>query len=177
MARPPIDRSQFVPPPPVEGCAWIPLSDGTFVLVNNIDADLLMFAWTARPTGYAHRWTGEKYTQLHVEVARRMGIPSSHKQHVDHENRNARDCRRENLRAATPTQNHANSGLRARNTSGYKGVSRYKGGRWQAGIRFQGKGHHLGHFDDPVSAARAYDAAAVKLFGIFAHLNFPPQAS
>ena len=154
------------------------MQDGRFVLVDNIDADLLMFTWTGNAQDYVTGTMFSRRTQLHVEIARRMGITSGRKNQVDHASRNKLDCRRENLRASTPMQNGANSGLDARNKSGFKGVSRYRAGNcWQASIRVEGKSRHLGHFEDPSEAARAYDEAAKKAFGVFAHLNFPPQVS
>ncbi len=42
---------------------------------------------------------------------------------VDHKNRNKWDCRRENLRYLTRSENSLNAGKQINNTSGYKGVS------------------------------------------------------
>jgi len=55
--------------------------------------------------------------------------------------------------------------------SGYKGVS-LSDGRWRALIYVHGKKIHLGCFDNPVTAAKAYDAAASKHFQNFARTNF-----
>jgi hypothetical protein len=45
--------------------------------------------------------------------------------------------------------------------------------KWRAAINIDGKQRHLGHFDDPADAARAYDRAALEAWGEFAVLNFP----
>jgi hypothetical protein len=44
--------------------------------------------------------------------------------------------------------------------------------RWQASIRIDGRLYRLGYFDDEVSAARAYDEAALEAWGPYAHLNY-----
>lgn len=59
-----------------------------------------------------------------------------------------------------------------------RGHSRYIGirrdhHRWSASIRRDGKYHHLGYHATAEDAARAYDAAAVRLDGSNATLNFP----
>jgi hypothetical protein len=93
---------------------------------------------------------------------------------VDHWNRDGLDNRRCNLRIANYSQNAANSGPSVRNTSGYKGVTfSRRADKWQAGIQVNGKFQFLGHWATREDAARAYDAAATKFFGEFAHLNFP----
>jgi AP2 domain len=58
------------------------------------------------------------------------------------------------------------------NSSGFRGVSRH-GTRWQAAISVNGNSLFLGSFASPVEGARAYDAAALRLHGTKAKLNFP----
>ena len=82
------------------------------------------------------------------------------------------DNRRSELRKATDEQNAWNSKLSRRNTSGYKGVTwRRDVGRWVASIHSEGRLNHLGYFDDPEIAHRAYKEAAVRLRGPFARVE------
>jgi hypothetical protein len=69
---------------------------------------------------------------------------------------------------------HRNPG-RAFHTSRFKGVSR-AGRRWFACIKIHGVTRSLGSFDDEISAARAYDAAARRAWGPAAFQNFPEAA-
>lgn len=98
---------------------------------------------------------------------------------IDHKNDNGLDCRKENLRLATHTQNSRNRRRHKNNRSGFKGVYRKKQhyGRqpFVAQIRADKKKYHLGNFDCAEMAARAYDAAAQRLHGEFARLNFPSE--
>lgn len=98
-----------------------------------------------------------------------MGHPPDGKE-TDHINHNCLDNRRANLRFVTSSQNSMNSRLRINNTTGFKGVSRKRNG-WGAQIQFNYKKRYLGTFKIKIEAARAYNQAAQKLFGEYAHLN------
>lgn len=92
---------------------------------------------------------------------------------VDHKDGNGLNNQRSNLRTATRAQNARNRRIRTDNTSGFKGVTWRKDlGKWNAFIEIKTKRIHLGYFTDPMEAACAYDMAAVKYFGEFAHCNF-----
>ena len=91
---------------------------------------------------------------------------------IDHKNNIRCDNRFQNLRDATEINNSGNRGPNKNNTVGYKGVFRTKkNGRWTAQISLNGKHTHLGCWDSPEEAARAYDAASVAHFGNFAKTN------
>ena len=91
---------------------------------------------------------------------------------VDHENENKQDCRKENLRKCSHSENHCNIKRRSTNTSGYKGVSWNKlNGKWESYITKNYTRSFLGLFDDKKEAALAYNKAAVELHGNFAKLN------
>jgi hypothetical protein len=84
--------------------------------------------------------------------------------HIDHDKLNNRFS---NLRAATKRQNGANSGKRKNNTTGIKGVGRWKG-YYRARIMFDGKDISLGYFKTLEEAAKARFEAASRLHGEFA---------
>lgn len=92
---------------------------------------------------------------------------------VDHINGCRTDNRPCNLRSATQSENLANSTTRAkRGSSRFKGV--YFSPRDQAfyaDIQAEKKRHRLGFFKSEIDAARAYDRAALELFGEFARTN------
>jgi hypothetical protein len=170
----------MIAPSPVTGCTWIPLTQGRFALVDDVDADLGAMKWYAykgktAKTFYARRnlprVNGRQTVRaLHEDIARRMGIVGA----PDHADRNGLNNRRDNLRPASDGLNNANQGIRVDNVSGYKGVSwRDRTRKWHAQIQVCGKKRHLGFFSDLIEAAKAYDRAALEAFGEFAVVNFP----
>jgi hypothetical protein len=93
---------------------------------------------------------------------------------IDHIDRDRANNRIANLRIATRSQNGRNKVSKQNTSSQYLGVSYHISNRkWQASIRDHGQDIHIGYFDDEVKAARAYDAAALKIHGEFANPNFP----
>jgi hypothetical protein len=99
---------------------------------------------------------------------------------VDHRNpADTLDHRKTRLRVVTNKQNqHNRRSWRTRETSSvFKGVSWNKDmRRWQAHIMVDQRSMYLGTSDSEIGAAHLYDAAAIKHFGEYAHLNFPQES-
>lgn len=156
----------------------ITASDGTAITVDDEDlAYLSQWKWhIRRGSRSVYAWARierdgvTKHTYMH-----RLLVDPPSGLLVDHINGDSLDNRRSNLRTATPSQNSQNR--RTTPPSGYRGVTRHKGRNWQAQLTYGGKNHYLGVYTDAVAAARAYDSKALELFGDYARLNFPHDAS
>jgi hypothetical protein len=121
------------------------------------------------PGGYAFRKApGNRTILLHRLLA------GAEQDCVDHANCDRLDNRRRNLRLCDHRENNRNS--RAKSQLGLKGLTRTKRGKWGARIRTDAGRLHLGTFNSPEEAAKAYDAAALKYHGRFARLNFAGDA-
>jgi hypothetical protein len=113
---------------------------------------------------------------MHIIIAKRMNLNVD--KTIDHVDRNRLNNKRDNIRLATATQNHANVNIQSNNTSGYKGVSFYsRYNKWEAYITVKQKKIRLGYFDDIIEAAQTYDRAAKHHFGEFAHTNFSEETN
>lgn len=171
--RKPLPRS--APPPAPIGCGWLPLPHGLFALVDaGMLPELSAFNWQVDGSGHVRRTVSRGACRgrtifLHQSVAQPPpGV------RIDHANGDPMDNRLCNLRFATQRQNVQNARRRSDNKSGFKGVGWHTAGhKWTANIRANGVRHYLGLFTTREAAARAYDAAASRLFGHFARLNFP----
>jgi hypothetical protein len=95
---------------------------------------------------------------------------------VDHRDHNGLNCQLRNMRPVDWRLNAANRLKSPDKTSRYKGVSWVPRGRpWKAEIRDGGRAIYLGIYLSEEAAARAYDRAAVRLWGEFACLNLPDE--
>ena len=163
----------------------IQLTQGYIALVDDEDyARVNKYKWCARVERrkdksivkvYALRKvrsaTGKSTTQLMHRFI--LGVTDTSVE-VDHNPDNSGlNNQRSNLRLATSAQNSRNRRLSVANSSGFKGVSFCKArGTWESKIETEERTTHLGRYKTSEQAARAYDEAAVRMFGEFAKTNF-----
>jgi hypothetical protein len=133
-------------------------------LIDTGDVEIVAGALWYNNRGYV--WNPVK-GKLHRAI-----VKPPENQIVDHKNKIRTDNRRDNLRVCNIIQNNLNKSINKRNTSGYRGVywdKEHK--KWRAGISYCNKSINLGYFKIIQEAAKAYNRAASKLFGEYAHLN------
>lgn len=151
----------------------IPLTKGQNALVDVEDYEYVMqWNWHAhwdptRKAYYARR--NHDSTHMHMLV--------TGKRNLDHKNRDGLDNRKENLRECTHAENCRNRKTRIDSKIGLKGVhwknpSKRDKGAWIARIQINEERITLGRFKTAEEAAKAYDFAALCLFGEFAVLNY-----
>lgn len=179
LIPPPLFRKKVRQAEIRDGFAYIPLTKG---YVTKIDAaDLHLVAdrnWQVAGGG-----NGRLYASAYFRIGpKRYGRILMHrlimgliedKPEVDHQDGDGlNNCRSDNLRISTVSQNRANRKVGKSNKLGIKGVSyRPANRKFRAGINANKRHIHLGHFDTAAEASAAYDTAALRLFGEFAVLN------
>lgn len=162
------------PEPPSDDIRYIPLTRGLYAIVDTADYEWLsQYRWCVLGGGdrpYACRRENGRTIYMHREI---MQAPAG--MCVDHIEGFTLDNRRANLRTCTVAEN-------ARNRKGNSGRTLFKGvtyqkhaNKYKASIGCEGAPRHIGYYDDPVEAAKAYDRKALELFGEFARLNFPEE--
>lgn len=82
---------------------------------------------------------------------------------VDHIDRDPSNNRVENLRSSNKKENSLNTGLRATNKSGYKGVHKISNGSYEASLFLDGKKIYIGLFKCALSASVARENYAGSL--------------
>ena len=127
--------------------------------------------WVSADDGYAMTWLNGSSIRL-----TRLQYDLNEGDIVDHIDGNRCNNRRSNQRIVSKRENNWNRGMRSNNTTGYVGIYRHKKNKnYVASIVHDGIKTHIGCFDTPEKAARAYDEAARYFFGQFACVNFPRE--
>lgn len=154
----------------------IQLTQGFVAVVDDSDyRHLVGFKWHAmvrqykeKTWVYARRRSGDRYVYMHRVI---LGLKNG--EFGDHLDGDTLNNRRANLRKCSHSENMRNRTRHRRSAIfKHKGTSR-DGNRWRATIVVGGKRTRLGSFPSEHEAAIAYDAAAKRLHGNFARLNFP----
>ena len=151
----------------------IALTRGKVTIVDEEDfEELNKYKWHARIQTYTGAFRAKRYgNPIEVDMARQiMNCPPGLE--VDHINGNLLDNRRCNLRICTHGENMRNRKLQKNNTTGYRGVTMvHPSKRYTAQIYEKRRKIHIGTYDTPEDAARAYNVAALANYGEFARLN------
>lgn len=150
------------------------LTNGAVAWVDDADYELVSkYKWY--PAGYKHRYANayipERKKTVFMHVLIMEPIPPG--KEVHHKKNNFLDNRRSELEHVTPFDNLNKAGAR---TGKYKGVSFAKHAKkWTAHISRGGEQKNLGYFETEELAAKAYDKAALVLFGSGTFQNFPSK--
>jgi hypothetical protein len=137
------------------GFGVIALTRGAFTVIDLADFDTLQMTKLHVSGDGKYAVTSDlQYLHRHL-----CSLRKGHSQQVDHKNRNSLDNRRQNLVVTTNSGNQRNTGLSRNNSTGVKGVCRFRGGRYRAYIHVGPRGHqtyiHLGLYNTLNDAAEA----------------------
>ena len=149
----------------------IPLMDGTYVLIDTEDLPRVgAYYWCRHENVISTKENGHFIT-LHSLLLGKVARGHS----FVNLNGDRSDYRKANL-AIIPLTLRAGRSRKQQSdcTSTYKGVC-FKDGVWHATIGKGGRRIELGTFNNEIDAARTYDEAARRQYGMFAALNFPRE--
>jgi hypothetical protein len=153
-------------------CAFIPLPDNTYAIVDAEDLPLVQNELWQISRGYVARNLSQSNPNIPRKMHRLICNCASDVD-VDHINGNRRDNRRSNLRIATRTQNNCNKhNLSRRNKSGKTGVSWDKKlKKWVVHITVNKKTMYVGVYAELNEAVEVRRQKELDCFGTFAPLE------
>lgn len=162
-----------------EGIRRISLTRGQYAIVDASDYEcLIQWVWCAQwmpnsQSFYVVRSTPRDPVtrkQGRITMARViMNAPEG--MLVDHHDHDTLNNRKGNLRVCTYPQNGSNARMLKPNIARVRGIHWVKAdGSWRAEIKVNGKPIGLGQFRDKEMAVEAYQQAAIKYKGEFAHV-------
>jgi hypothetical protein len=159
-----------------DGTTLLPLPHGKYTVIDTEDYDRVKDQWW--------HFSGNGYVAAvakgpHNYLLHRFILDVAPEDVVDHLNHDPLDNRKSNLAVGTQTENMHN--LRPRADGRRRGIrrlpsSKMSGPTWVAYIRKDGKKHWLGTFSTEMDAVRAYNRAAIHLYGDRAVLNDLPES-
>jgi hypothetical protein len=169
MGRPAVNSNQYTDIVGT-GITLIETRKGDCILIDTADRPIAeRHSWTTHSHRYAYAGIGRGKDQKKVYLHRLLCKTADGKQKVDHINAIRQDCRSENLRACTNSQNNLNQSLRTNNTTGFKGVSRdSRSGKFLVRIFDGFKYRHCGVFASIDEASKVATAFREKHHGEFA---------
>jgi len=145
------------------------------ILVDDSDyANLMRWKWWAHLSSNSYYARGGRSGSMHRYL---MGCVKGDGKTVDHIDGNGLNNQRGNLRFCTISSNIQRGRTKCKNKHGFIGVTKmltknYVNRPYRAKILHNNKEIRLGYFATPEQAAMAYDAAAIKIHGNHARVNF-----
>lgn len=143
-------------------------SKGNFAIIDATDFDAIRPYYWFKGRNYFFTVTHRKHLPrlpMHRFIfSQHTPIPQGFD--IDHVDRNKTNNSMSNLRLATRAENVINRDLIVSNTSGFTGVSKFKG-KYRAYITVNNKQKHLGVFDTPEEAYKSRVEAERKYYGDF----------
>lgn len=131
------------------------------------------FEWLSEYRWYAVEYSRVKnrfYAKMSSRrktLMHRLLLNAPRELEVDHMNGNTLDNRKSNLRLATRSENARNCLVRIDSKARFKGVEyRQDKGKYSAYYTLNGEKHHIGYFDDALSASEAHKKSFSEALGL-----------